>query len=79
MTMWHAPVEAELRQTLGIPEDVAVSATIPLGYPQGRHGPVRRRPLGELVFDDEWGQAAAWAEEPEGTEHTQAGPRTQRS
>ena len=75
MTMWHAPVEGELRQLLEIPAEVAISATIPLGYPQGSHGPVRRRPLSELVFDDVWGQAGPWAVEPEGTEHTRAGPR----
>ena len=75
MTMWHAMVEDELRQLLEIPAEVAISATIPLGYPQGHHGPVRRRPLSELVFDDVWGQAGPWAVEPEGTEHTQAGPR----
>ncbi|MBV8236912.1 MAG: nitroreductase family protein [Acidimicrobiia bacterium] len=74
MTMWHAPVEPDLRRLLSIPDEVAISATIPLGYPQGSHGPVRRRPLGELVFDDAWGTPAAWAAEPDGTEHTQAGP-----
>jgi nitroreductase len=74
MTMWHAPVEAELRTLLDIPAEVAISATIPLGYPQGRHGAVRRRPLRELVFDDRWGESATWALEPDGTEHTQAGP-----
>ena len=75
MTMWHLTVEGELRKVLAIPDEVALSATIPLGYPVGRHGPVRRRPLRELVFDDAWGQPAPWAEEPEGTAHTQAGPR----
>jgi nitroreductase len=74
MTMWHATVEDELRRLLEIPDEVAISATIPLGYPEGRHGPVRRRPISELVFDDTWGRAAAWAEEPDGTQHTQAGP-----
>jgi len=74
MTMWHAMVEDELRRLLEIPDNVAISATVPLGYPQGHHGPVRRRPLSELVFDDGWGRAAPWAVEPDGTEHTQAGP-----
>ena len=27
-----------------------------------------------LVLDDVWGQRAPWAEEPEGTRHTRAGP-----
>ena len=75
MTMWHATAEDDLRRILAIPEDVAISATIPLGYPAGGgHGPVRRRPVSELVFDDAWGQAAPWAREPDGTRHTKAGP-----
>ena len=74
MTMWHAPVEDELRRLLDIPDGVAISAAIPLGHPEGSHGPVRRRPLTELVFDDAWGRPAPWAGEPEGTRHTQAGP-----
>jgi nitroreductase len=74
MTMWHAAVEDDLRRILEVPHAVAVSATIPLGYPIGSHGPVRRRPVGELVFDDAWGRPAPWAAEPEGTRHTKAGP-----
>ncbi len=76
MTMWHAPVEDQLRELLAIPDDVFVMATIPLGIPQGNHGPVRRRPVGELVFDDAWESGAAWATEPPGTRHTSAGPRS---
>ena len=60
VTMWHAFVEDELRAVLGIPEGVAISATIPLGRPVGRHGPVRRRPLRELVYDDAWEAPADW-------------------
>lgn len=74
MTMWHAYVEDELRELLDIPADVAISATLTLGRPQGRHGPVRRRPIDELVFDDGWDQQAAWAHDPPGTRFTRAGP-----
>jgi nitroreductase len=74
MTGWHAPVEAELRALLGIPDDYEIAATIPLGRPLGNHGPVRRRPLAELVFDDRWEGAAPWAVDPPGTRFTQAGP-----
>jgi len=79
MTGWHQPVEAELRALLGIPDGVAISVTITLGKPAGRHGPVRRRPVKELVFDDKWGSEAAWAAEPEQTRHTNAGPPTGRN
>jgi nitroreductase len=73
MTMWHKPAGPLLPAVLGIPEDVTIAATIVLGRPVGHHGPVRRRPLGELVFEDAWGEAPGWAKDPEGTRF--AGPR----
>jgi nitroreductase len=69
LTMWHLAVEDDLRRVLDIPDDVALSACITLGRPQGAHGPVRRRPLADVVFDDRWGQAATWAADPEGAQH----------
>lgn len=65
LTMWHLGVEAELRSILGVPDHVAMSACITLGRPEGRHGPLRRRPIGELTFDDRWGSSAGWAVDPE--------------
>ena len=67
MTMWHRFVEDELRQLLGVPDEVVLAGCIPLGRPEGAHGPVRRRPLGEVVFDDAWGSPAPWAVDPPGT------------
>ncbi len=72
MTGWHATVEPELRDVLGIPDEVVISATIPLGRPLGGHGPVRRLPLRDVVFDGAWGEVADWAVDPEGTRF--AGP-----
>ncbi len=74
LTGWHAMVEPELRRLLDVPEHVFMAATIALGRPAGRHGPVRRRPLHELVYEDGWGESPAWAVDPPGTEFTQAGP-----
>ena len=74
LTMWHHAVDAELRELLHIPGDVALSACITLGRPAGKHGPVRRRRLDELVYEDGWLQPAAWAQDPPGTQFTQAGP-----
>jgi nitroreductase len=70
LTMWHQLVEPQLRDLLAVPEDVALSACITLGRPQGAHGPVRRRPLHEVVFDDQWGAGAEWAVDPPQTRHT---------
>jgi nitroreductase len=74
MTMWHFLVEAELREVLSVPPEVGLAATITLGRPAGHHGPVRRWPLSELVFEDSWGEAAAWADDPAGTRFTTSGP-----
>jgi nitroreductase len=74
ITGWHRACEDELRKLLAIPDGVAIHATIPLGRPRGRHGPVRRRPLRELIYDDGWGNAADWAVDPPDALFAQAGP-----
>lgn len=70
MTNWHQLVTGELATLLDIPDGVTIAATLPLGRPVGGHGPVRRRPLPELVFQDRWGDAAPWAVDPPGTRYT---------
>lgn len=74
MTMWHQPVEDRLAEILELPPGVSIAAVIPLGRPVGHHGPVRRRPLAELVFEDGWDRPALWAVDPPGTRHA-GGPR----
>ena len=71
---WNSVVDAELRELLNIPNGTFIAGTITLGRPAGRHGPVRRRPLGELVYEEQWGVAADWAIDPPGTAFTSAGP-----
>ncbi len=74
LTGFQGLVEAELREVLGVPGDVGLMATVAIGRPEGGHGPVRRRPLDEVVYEDRWEGVAAWATEPPGTKHTSAGP-----
>ena len=74
MTIWNLLVDAELRALLGIPDNVLVAASITLGRPVGKHGPVRRLPLDQLVYLDQWGEPAPFAIDPPGTRHTGAGP-----
>jgi nitroreductase len=71
---WHRLVEDDLRALLGIPDGVFMAGTITIGRPEGSQGPVRRRPLDELVFEDRWDAAPAWAVDPPGTRYTAAGP-----
>lgn len=74
ITGFHRPVEARLKTLLGIPKEVFMSCTVTLGRPQGNHGPVRRRPMNELVFGPSWGESPDWALDPPGTRYTSAGP-----
>lgn len=67
ITGFHGFVEDELRAMLNISENTLIAATISLGKPAGRHGPVRRVPMNELVYGDEWGTGASWAIDPPGT------------
>ena len=46
------------------------AATITLGKPAGRHGPVRRLPMRETVYGDTWGESVVWAVDPPGTDVT---------
>ena len=39
-----------------IPEEFGVVAMIPIGFPQGRFGPVRRVPAEEVTYFDMWGE-----------------------
>jgi nitroreductase len=43
------------RRALGLPWSVAPCAVVPLGWPRGRYGPTTRRPVGEVVHLDRWG------------------------
>lgn len=67
LTGFQSFVEQELRVMLNIPDSVFLAATLTLGKPAGKHGPVRRVPMNELVYGDTWGIGATWAVDPVGT------------
>lgn len=54
MTTWHLCFEQEFKSILGIPRSVKTFAAIPVGYPRGRFGPVRRRPAAEAIRYEHW-------------------------
>ena len=41
--------EQLLRAAVGVPDDWMLAGHVVIGWPRGRHGPVRRRPLDEVV------------------------------
>ena len=54
ITIWHLPYEQELKDILSIPKGVNTYAIVPLGYPRGRFGAVRRRPAETVIHRDRW-------------------------
>ena len=54
MTTWHTLLLDEFKQELGLPPDVRPFAIIPVGWPLGRFGRVRRRPAAEVIHRDRW-------------------------
>ena len=59
LTTRQSRFEPEIKQLLGIPENVVTAALLPIGFPaEGvRYGPTRRRPLNEVAFNDRWGNS----------------------
>ncbi len=55
LTTMHQVFEDELMARFEIPVEYGVVVTMPIGYPMGRFGPVRRRPAEELTHFDRWG------------------------
>jgi nitroreductase len=54
ITTNHLRYEAEVKAVLGIPDDVGTYALMPIGYPEGKFGPVARRPVAEVAYADRW-------------------------
>jgi nitroreductase len=57
LTTLHLNFESEAEAAMGLPTDVHSYAILPIGYPLGKFGPVRRAPLDSVVYQDRWGKA----------------------
>lgn len=63
LTQFHTGVGQQLASMLDMPDAAEIVGVIALGRPVGRHGPVRRMPMKECVFEDQWGTSAPWLAE----------------
>src|ERR1700754_1210441 len=55
MTSWASyGGEALMREAVGVPDDWMLAGHIVVGWPKGRHGPLRRRPVAGAVNYDHW-------------------------
>jgi nitroreductase len=57
ITTNHILYEDEIKAVLGVPENVATFALMPIGYPTRKYGPLTRKPVAEVAFVDNWGNA----------------------
>ena len=53
-TTFHKMAEGRVREILGIPPEVQIAVTIPLGFPARGFRPVKRRPVEEVLRWDRW-------------------------
>ncbi|MGH7780308.1 MAG: nitroreductase family protein [Candidatus Binataceae bacterium] len=57
LTTIHMFYEDEVRAVLGLPPEVQTYALMPIGYPSDKFGPIKRRPVSEVVCLDRYGNA----------------------
>ncbi len=53
----HPLVTDRVHELFGVPETAQVVYCMPMGYPRGVFGPVRRTPLAEVCSSDRWGNS----------------------
>lgn len=56
LTTLYLQFEEEAEAALDLSPGFHSYALLPIGYPLGRFGPVRRVALADVVFEDTWGQ-----------------------
>ena len=59
LTTMHQVFEDQLHERFEIPIEYGVVVTIPIGYPLGKFGPVRRKPAENVTYFDRWGDSNA--------------------
>jgi nitroreductase len=54
LTTLHKMHEAEVKELLGLPDNVETIALIPVGWPRGKYGPTTRRSVDEVLHLERW-------------------------
>jgi nitroreductase len=67
-SIFNLSMREELYGMLGIPETNQMYCLIPIGYPTDKQGPLKRKPVADVVFQERFGQRWPFAEAqpPEG-------------
>lgn len=53
-TTFHMTSADVVRDTLNVPDDVHLGVTIAVGYPERKFGPVKRKPVDDVLHWNEW-------------------------
>lgn len=54
ITLWQDACAPQLREMVGIPDDWKIATLLTVGWPKGRHRPVRRKPLADAAALNQW-------------------------
>jgi nitroreductase len=54
LTTLHKMHDDELKALLGIPDNMETVALIPIGYPVGKYGPTKRKPVDDVLHLERW-------------------------
>ncbi|HSU90166.1 MAG TPA: nitroreductase family protein, partial [Sporolactobacillaceae bacterium] len=54
LTTIHMFYEDEVKAILGLRPEVQTYALMPIGYPRGKFGPIKRRPVTEVAYLDNY-------------------------
>ena len=56
LTTRHAFYAEQVDELFGLPNGVRSYAILPIGYPEGKFGPLRRGSVDKVVFTNKWGE-----------------------
>lgn len=61
-SIFNLPMREPLHEMLGIPENNQLYCLLPIGYATDRQGPLNRKPVKAVVFDEKYGASWDFAE-----------------
>lgn len=62
-SIFNLPMREDLLRMLNIPENNQLYCLIPLGYPTDNQGPLNRKPVKTVVFDEKFGEPWPFAQD----------------
>jgi hypothetical protein len=64
LTTNHSIAEDEIKAVLNLPSNIRTFGLMPIGYPEKKFGPVKRRPIAEVTAMDRYGSPFTYTGQP---------------